>query len=102
MLPTTLMASITPADALSSQVSRHPMTSRTTLGYGAFHQHRLSLTLSTSELINFAFVLLLFNLLNVFAIQLKVFSPASLTEGLRPRPTWHLSSIPQKRSDVHQ
>ena len=27
----------------------------------------------------------------------SVFSPTSLTEGLRPRPSWHASSVQQKK-----
>jgi len=42
LLPITLMASITFADALSSQ-------SRATLGYGAFHRHRLRNGLSVFD-----------------------------------------------------
>ena len=92
------MASIAPADAFSSQVSR------ATLGHGAFHRHRLRNGLSVFDTLDlgaseFASLYLLFNLLNVFAIRFEksVVSPASLTEGLRPRPTWHSISIPQKK-----
>ena len=80
------------------------MTSRATLGYGAFHRHRLRNGLSVFDTFDlganqFASLYLFFNLQNVVAIHYEKsgFSPASLTEGLRPRPTWHSSSIPQKK-----
>ena len=43
------IASITPADAFSSKVSRHPMTSRVTLGYGQYHRRRLRNGLSVFD-----------------------------------------------------
>ena len=103
-LPTTSIASITPADALSSVVSRRPMTLVRRLGTAPFID-RLWKVLClghnlTPEIINLLFLLL--NLVNVFAIEKlgkSVFSLISLTEGLRPRPTWHASSILQKKNN---
>ena len=54
--------------------NRRPMTSRATLGYGAFHRHRLRNSLSVFDNLDhgadsFASLCLLFDLLNVFAIR---------------------------------
>ena len=75
-------------------------------GYGAIHRQyppgSLSMTLLDLGVNLFdcivASVILVSGLHHYEKFGKSVFSPTSLTEGLRPRPTWHASSAQPKKS----
>ena len=96
------MASITSADSLSSQVSGHPMTSRVTLRYGAFHRRRLRNGFSVFDILDLGDINL-FALLNLFLWFCMLygksdFSPSLLTEGWPPETFVALKQHPEKKN----